>query len=286
MRCANRLYKFHKIAAFAAIALAAGAHSATALDPVAAGLIPHRAVYDMSLVSSAQASNVAAMSGRIVYKFTGSHCNGYSIDFRFVSEIVDSSGKPRLTDIRTQSLEGSDYANFQFVNEVYLGSKKIDVSKGAVERAADGAFLTLVLPKRKTVNLNRSVYFPTQHMIEVIRTAQAGETIFEALFFDGSDGGDKAFSATAIIGRALTGTIDLELEPAADVEQLTGNPQRPVTVSYFDESKKDGGMTPFYEASFILYDNGVSRHVKIDYGQFKIKGKLAEIEFYQPDSCE
>ena len=63
------------------------------------------------------------------------------------------------------------------------------------------------------------------------------------------------------------------------------SPQRQVTVSYFDETREDGGMTPFYEASFILYENGVSRQVVIDYGTFKIAGKLAEIEFLEADTC-
>src|SRR5215831_8418403 len=51
--------------------------SATA--PVA--LIPHRAIYDLSLGTTRGNSQLAGVRGRILYDFGGSACQGYSLDF-------------------------------------------------------------------------------------------------------------------------------------------------------------------------------------------------------------
>ena len=49
-------------------------------------LVPHRAIYDLSLGTTRANSQLAGVRGRILYDFGGSACQGYSLDFRQVSE--------------------------------------------------------------------------------------------------------------------------------------------------------------------------------------------------------
>src|SRR5580692_3744055 len=44
-------------------------------------LVPHRAVYDLSLEKTRGNSQVAAVRGRILYDFNGNACEGYSLEF-------------------------------------------------------------------------------------------------------------------------------------------------------------------------------------------------------------
>ena len=67
-------------------------------------------------------------------------------------------------------------------------------------------------------------------------------------------------------------------------ERLDGIASWPVSISYFDSAKEDAA--PSYELAFRIYENGVSRRLFIDYGDFSIRGELIEIEFLEPSKCD
>ena len=48
-------------------------------------LVPHRAIYDLSLGQSHGQRAVESVRGRILYDFSGSVCDGYALNFRQVS---------------------------------------------------------------------------------------------------------------------------------------------------------------------------------------------------------
>lgn len=54
----------------------------------------------------------------------------------------------------------------------------------------------------------------------------------------------------------------------------------PVTISYFDRGAKDkdGEQTPVYAITFELYENGVSRALLLDYGDFVLTGEMTSLE--------
>ncbi|MFX7198042.1 DUF1849 family protein, partial [Acinetobacter baumannii] len=51
------------------------------------GFLSHQALYELSLVKSRGANAVNAARGRILYNFSGSVCEGYTSEFRQVSEL-------------------------------------------------------------------------------------------------------------------------------------------------------------------------------------------------------
>ena len=73
-------------------ALALAAECSAASVPAAAQTIllaPHRAVYEMTLVTTRGGTGVTAVSGRIVYELTGSVCEGYTQNMRFVTQMTN-----------------------------------------------------------------------------------------------------------------------------------------------------------------------------------------------------
>src|SRR5579863_5517641 len=76
-------------------------------------LVPHRAIYDLSLGETRGDSQITGVSGRIVYDFGGSACDGYSLDFRQVSEVDTGEGKVSISDLRSTTWEGADAKNFK-----------------------------------------------------------------------------------------------------------------------------------------------------------------------------
>ncbi len=59
----------------------------------------------------------------------------------------------------------------------------------------------------------------------------------------------------------------------------------PMTISYFDAGKDKEDQVPAYELSFRYFENGVTSDLKIDYGEFAIKGELKELTFLDPGKC-
>ena len=57
-----------------------------------------------------------------------------------------------------------------------------------------------------------------------------------------------------------------------------------MSISYFEE----GGNTqqPVYVISFELLENGVSRKLKLDYGDFGLTGDLKRLEVLNTPACD
>jgi hypothetical protein len=57
----------------------------------------------------------------------------------------------------------------------------------------------------------------------------------------------------------------------------------PVTIAYFDPLSETGGESlPEYRIGFKLYDNGITRDLTMDYGDFALSGTLANLEMLAP----
>jgi hypothetical protein len=61
-----------------------------------------------------------------------------------------------------------------------------------------------------------------------------------------------------------------------------------VSISYYDEQPKpeaDGEQTPVYQVSFEMYANGVANRLRLNYGDFTLRGSLASLEFLDQPDC-
>jgi hypothetical protein len=87
-----------------------------------------------------------------------------------------------------------------------------------------------------------------------------------------------------VIGRRINPGFTDTLEGPARQEALARLPRWPVTLSYFDPGK--GERTPMYVLSFELYENGVSRALRLDYGDFALKGDLQSLELQPESACQ
>jgi len=86
-------------------------------------LVPHRAIYEMSLDDARTASGITGIDGRMVFEFTGSECDGYSLNMRMVTQMTDSQGQTNLTDLRSSTWEQGDGQKFRFQSSQYLNDK-------------------------------------------------------------------------------------------------------------------------------------------------------------------
>ena len=258
---------------------------ASAYGGVATPLAAHRAGYEISLgdVNSEEpldANAPIAASGLIAYEFRGSACEGYASNFRQLTELQRAEGGDVASEINAVSFEDGDAKSLRFeISTQSAGASQPSIS-GSAAREGDGVIdVNLIKPGKEKVEIGRDILFPTQHIERIIATAKSGGRVLEARVFDGSDTGKKVYSTLTIIGLERKGASDDSKVAAklADVRRW------PVTVSYFNEAKKDSA--PDYTMSFDLYENGVSGSLKLDYGSFTLTAKLKKLEWLPDSPC-
>jgi hypothetical protein len=59
----------------------------------------------------------------------------------------------------------------------------------------------------------------------------------------------------------------------------------PVTISYFDRSAPGGEQTPVYSIGFEMFENGISRALNLDYGDFVVAGEMSQLELKEAKAC-
>ncbi len=248
-------------------------------------LAAHRAIYEMTLDDARSASGVTGIDGRMVFEFTGSECDGYSLNMRMVTQMTDSQGQTNLTDLRSSTWEQGDGQKFRFQSAQYLNDKLGDVTMGRAVRETMDATVKVKLsqPAHAELNLSGQVLFPTQHSLALIGAARAGNSLFQARIYDGSEKGRKVYDTTAFIGTVVQPGNDSKLEQVAKDKGLGELASWPVSIGYFE--LKQGDLTPSYQIDFRLYENGVSRELLIDYGDFSIHGTLTSLEYMKAPEC-
>jgi hypothetical protein len=250
-------------------------------------LAPHKAIYDLKLIRSQGKRPVEAVRGRILYDFTGSPCEGYALEFRQVSEIDSGEGKVALSDLRAATWEEGDAKSFRFNSENKVNDRTVDTVDGNAGRDGSGVSVKLSKPMEKSFDLDARIAFPTEHVRRVIEAAEAGKRLLELSVFDGSESGDKVFSTLAVIGNVINPGEKLPDDAAAGNKALAGLKRWPVTISYFDQSSpKSGEQTPAYAIGFELYENGISRGLSLDYGDFVVSGTMSQLELKDAAACK
>ena len=273
------------IACTLVFAAATAAVEAQEGPPIA--LVPHRAVYDLTLGQTRENAHIASVRGRILYDFGGNACDGYTLQFRQVSELDTGEGKKSTSDLRSTTWEGGDAKRFNFASQNFVDQNLVDSVDGHAEHGATTQ-VDLNKPEHKVFDIDAAVVFPTQHMVRAIEAARAGKTILDFPVFDGSDTGDKVYDTLTVIGRKLA-TDERKHEDAAATDlKLLGMTRWPVTISYFEKGKKqkNSEQTPVYAISFELYENGISRALSLDYNEFVVTGKLSSLEISDIKPCK
>ena len=258
---------------------------ASAIVPIA--LVPHRAIYDLSLGATRSNAQVAGVRGRILYDFDGNTCQGYSLEFRQVSELDTGEGKVSTTDLRSTTWEGADAKSFKFTSQNFIDENLVDSVDGHAEREASKTAVALEKPHQKSLSLAAGVVFPTEHMVRAINAAHAGQSVLSFPVYDGSETGDKVYDTLTVIGHQIGPGERNHDDAAASEAKLAEVPRWPVTVSYFERGKAadSSEQTPAYAISFELYANGISRALALDYNNFVITGKLASLEIKNAKPC-
>ncbi len=262
-------------AALVALACAAFAAAASA---GAVEIQPHRALYSMTLASSRSDAGVVAAQGEMAYEW-GETCDGWTIEQRYKLTIgyADSQDVRILSNFVTwESKDGLRYRFNQ--GETRDGKPDEDIRGEAVlEGPGKGGVAQFEKPTAQTLQLPPGTLFPSAHTILLINDAEAGRNFIARHVFDGATT-ENAVLVSAVIGPRAAPTIEVAKRNA-----ILERPGWHMRLAFFPADPK--AEEPDYELGMVLLDNGVSRNMLIDYGDYSIRATLDHIEALPKPSC-
>ncbi|SCZ07709.1 cell envelope integrity EipB family protein [Microvirga guangxiensis] len=240
-------------------------------------LVPHRAVYDLSLLRSGGSKGVETARGRIAMEFAGDACEGYTLKYRQVTVLESGETGSRTLDTQTTTFESGDGLSMRFKSTSTAQGLVRDGIDGDAQMRPDGSLdVKFKQPRNETFEAKGQPVFPTDHMKRLIDVARQGERSYSVRVYDGSGDGKKVFETLSLIGNRIEPGAGTNLEEPARQEAMAKSARWPMTISYFEEGSAD--RAPAYTISFELYDNGIARALKIDYGDFALQGSLKSLD--------
>lgn len=254
--------------------------SATVADAdIHPGIMAHRAVYRMDLVSARNNSDVRGASGVMSFEWKDA-CNGWATEQRLDVDFThgDQNGvNLTSTFIAWESKDGTKYR----FNYRRLGNGQvIEAYRGSATLSAPGGngIATYTMPEKREVALPAGSYFPTAHTLAMLDAAVARKPIFTASVFDGTDTSGYS-EINAVIGHRRPVDVAIARTGSEDGPNVAW----PVRMAFFSA---DGQQAePDFEMDTTVLPNGVSEFMVIDYGDFKLRGTLEKLELLPKPEC-
>lgn len=242
----------------------------------AAALEPHRAAYRLSLAETRQASPLQDVQGGLVIEWQLA-CDGWIARQRLGFMAATEDGEGYSHDVSFSSWEAMDGSRLRYSVRSFEGGRVQEEYRGeAWVKNGTGGVASFNEPDVQEVQLPPGTIFPTQHLEKLLAGALKGELIVSHEVFDGW-GYDALTQITAVIGQPRM------LEPIADQPGETTHRAWPVSMAYYNMER--GEDVPGFEASFLLVENGVLRDLTLDYGEFRLRATLEQVEVLTRPDC-
>jgi hypothetical protein len=286
MTVLDRLSPDRRVACVLVFALAGGCLPGIAWAAQPVTMAAHRATYELSLAEGdGGGKGVENARGRIVFEFTGSACEGYTQNFRQVTELSGGDIGTRLSDMRSSTYEEGDGSGLRFNTETRIGPGPGETTDGFAQKQDGKVVVQIKKPQTAKIEVSPQAVFPTEQIKQLIRAGREGQPTLSVKVFDGSEQARKVYETFSVIGKEISHDKDDALEPALKSAGWDKLSRWPVTISYFEEGQADS-QRPLYVISFELLENGVTRALKLDYGDFGLKGQLTRLDVLPSKPCE
>jgi EipB-like len=241
-------------------------------------IMPHRALYTMSLGRATGDAGVTGAAGTMAYQW-GESCDGWTIEQRYRLKMGYAESPDVSIASNFVTWEAKNGLDYRFNQKETRNGADNDEIRGTARLDGPGKGGTIVFekPEGKNFELPVGALFPSAHTIFLIERAQAGESFISRHVFDGATV-ENAVLVSAVIGP--------KVEPDAEAVKKSPLLNRPgwrVRLAFFPADPK--AEKPDYELGMLLLDNGVSRDMVIDYGDYSIRAKLDDIEALPKPGC-
>jgi hypothetical protein len=249
---------------------------ATGIPAHAFEIVPHRAVYDLSLAGSKGNSQVVDVTGAMEFDWEDA-CDGWSVTQRTAMSFSYQTGETVNRGWNLVTWESKDGLRYRFfarnlengeVAEEYRGEAHLD-------GPGQGGVADYTVPEGRKLRLPPGTLFPTAHTFALLKHIEAGENFLWATIFDGF-GEDGISDISALVTKSMA----TEAGPAGRPALLSAVPSNRVHLAFFKHD--DGSTEPENEQQLRLHMNGIVETIMLDYGDFNVEGKLKELKPLKP----
>lgn len=265
------------------LALLGGVYAAYAGSDRAtkAGLMPHKALYDIKLSGKKSGATVSNLYGKMFYEWQPS-CDAWVTTHRYdlTYEYVEAPSVRVTSDF--SSYESFDGKGFNFTSQRKSADVVFEEIRGSVQAQGNKAGQAVyTIPEDLAFELPQGTLYPVAHTLSVLDKVKQGKKFYNATIFDGSDE-EGPVAVNSFIGKAVDYHISEEYAAHID-KTLVAAQGWNVRLAFFPLQNLEAAAD--YEMSVIFHENGVISDMAIDYGDFSVTQKLIAIEPL-PSLCE
>ncbi len=247
-------------------------------------IVPHSAIYSMSLAKIDHDSSVIDFSGGLKISLV-EDCDAWHLSQETAIGLVNALGQGTPTIHSHTAREGKDGSWLRFDTERTWGRDREAVTAahgGTVERR-NGRLVATYDGHDTAVALSEETLFPVAHSRKLLEAAKRATRVFAAREFSGSELMEGDVLVTAVIGNGKTGWRIPEGLDATVAEALFSGASWPVHLGYFSpDSRADA---PDYEVSMHLHESGAVSSLTLHYDALDIELGLQEVSLNALPDC-
>lgn len=236
-------------------------------------ITPHRAVYDIDMVSNRAGSQILNVDGEMTYEWHPV-CDGWNTQHRF-NLVYEYTEVPRVKiNSHFSTFESLDGETLSFSSRRKSNNVLLEEHRGhATVHPAVAGKVDYTIPTDLEHTLEPGTILPTQHTAQMIEAIRKNERFFNAVVFDGSDETGPV-RVNSFIGKAASAHQD-NIGKEVD-DKLLASKAYNIRLAFFPLSSDEA--TPEYEMDMIFHENGIIRQMLIHYDDFSVKQTLKSLK--------
>lgn len=240
-------------------------------------LVPHKALYDISLVATRSGSQIVNISGQMFYEWKPT-CDAWITDHRFslFYEYADSPGNRITSDFSTH--ETYDGQLFDYSARRKRDGNLYEELRGQADLTKKIREASFSMPEGLAFEMPEGTLFPMTHTLEMIKMAQRGDTFYQATVFDGSDQ-EGPVEINTFIGKEINAMSRVKPNEAIDMSLINTKAWQ-ARMAVFPVENPEAPSD--YEMNMVFHENGVISDMLIEYDDFSVTQKLVALEKANP----
>ena len=251
--------------------------AAIAAEAAAGGIAPHRALYEVGLVSADPSSGIDALSGAAVYEWS-SGCDRIVVNRETRLSVQPPDGAPVSVRVEFSAWERLDGLAYGFAGRTVRNGVETEARSGTARLAAagGGGEAEYSRPRGRRLPLEPGTMFPAAWIRSVLDHAGAGKGMLTSRVFFGED--DDALLTASVLVLPERAAGDAPEAPAA----LDGLARWRAQFAFFDEGEE---ALPAFETTEWFYENGVGGDAVLAFPEFTIRYRLRAVKLHDPPDC-
>ncbi len=242
---------------------------------ISSTIVSHKAYYDLEFLANEAPSLVDGGNGKASFLLE-KQCKGWALKETFAITFKLNNNDNSKNFSIFSSFEDFSAKNFSFEHLDKNDFEKEMFYSGYVQKNKNNLNGIIFDKNNKKITFNDDILFPTEHLEILLENAKNNVNFHTAKVFFGSDQENLVKIVSTFIGKKINTFVSLE-------NDLLKKQVWPIQLSFYDLNQKN----PDPKTKVIAYvdESGIAHSYTVDYGSYKMKGKLTSIEKVKKLKC-